>query len=130
VNGCCMWLKRRATREEMCVVSVCMNGGFDVDTYSAVREVIGASDPSFFKYSPGRSFGVYFHYTVAERANMLAGHLRMLRERDERFAGMGVGVAAGELVYEVDWRKRIIDSPMGQAVNEAARAAATDMRVS
>jgi hypothetical protein len=77
-------------------------------------------------YLPPSIFFAFFKPRSVLRANSLIAKVQDFRHCDSQFSDVGAGSAAGKVVYQRDWLRRIRSIPLGEVVNKAIRAAASD----
>src|SRR5262245_7123036 len=115
--------KLKAVIGPLTIVAIKSAQGFTEHTFPAVRAIVEAARPDFMEYLPPMGFFVCFKPKSASRANSLIANVQELRRRPGQFSDIGAGSAAGKVVYERDWLRRIRSQPLGAVVNQAFRAA-------
>lgn len=111
---------------ELLIVAIFSSDGFTEKTFPAVRGLVEAHHPAFTEYLAPSTFIVSFKPKSTQRAHALVASVQELRSRHTQFADLGTGTAARKLIFQRDWLRRIRCQPLGDAVNQAMRAATND----
>jgi hypothetical protein len=99
--------------------------GYNEETLPMLLRLVDSSSPDYRMFT---HTGVVANYLTSRRALRMVedaiAKAERLSETDPRFATLGIGLAEGELLAELDWRGRLksgSDRPLGPSLTDAVR---------
>jgi hypothetical protein len=99
--------------------------GYNEHTLPMLLQLVDSSGPDYRMFT---HTGVVANYLTSKRAlkavEDIIARAETLRDKDPRFATLGIGLAEGELLAEFDWLGRLKadgDRPLGPALSDAVQ---------
>jgi class 3 adenylate cyclase len=103
--------------------------GFPETAHLRLLQLIEASAPDTRVSSPRGFIAFYLPLSRAVAAvEDVISALEALRDGDQAYTSLGIGLAHGPLIADFDWRGRVKPAflPVGETANRASRASVTE----